>query len=421
MFGYIDFFCIFNLNSDMGNDMNTYALPKDSNAWQHAVDSVAHLLPVGAASSIQSLKQLPVFAIVLVVSRVAMNDLEVSGRTIDEIMQTWANEQKGWQAVAVADDKVAVANAHRVRVSETLTDVSVYRYLLIPTDNKEMNADKREAVAHIIDEQLTTYLRKILKPKPNYNFQVDNAGQVLDLAPEQLGQAKKRHVDVHILSVAQMLRRHKLVCFDMDSTLIGQEVIVELADMAGVADKVSEITESAMRGEIDFNESFAKRVALLGGVDVAVVDKIINERITFSDGAFAIVAALKELGCRTVLISGGFLPFAKYVADSLGIDKYYANPLVTMGGRLTGSVGNDIIDGRAKARIVARLADEMSIDMEEVVCVGDGANDLPMMGISDIGVAYKAKPIVRAKADAAVNITGLEGVLYALGHRFDKV
>lgn len=401
--------------------MNTYALPKDSKAWQNAIDRIAHQLPSGATSSIQNLKQLPIFAIVLVVSRQAVNDLEANGGQIDEVVQRWSGEQKGWQAVMVADDDEAVTNAYHITTEEVLADVAVYRYLLIPTDDKQMNADKREAVAHVIDEQLTAYLKKALKPKPNYHFQVDSTGQVADLTPEQAEYGKQGYIDVHILSIAQMLRRHKLVCFDMDSTLIHQEVIVELADMAGVGDKVAEITEAAMRGEIDFKESFAKRVALLEGVDVAVVDRIIAEHISFSEGAFATIQALKRDGCRTILISGGFMPFAQHVAQTLGIDAYYANPLMEMGGKLTGRVDMDVIDGQAKARIVARLADEMAIDMEEVVCVGDGANDLPMMSISDIGVAYKAKPIVRVKADTSVNITGLEGVLYAMGRRFDKV
>lgn len=400
--------------------MNTYALPKDSKAWQNAIDRVAHLLPEGTTGSIQALKQLPVFAIILVVAKTAVDELTDSGRQMDDVVQAWSSEQRGWQAVVVADDEMAVANAHLIGTHEHLSDVAVYRYLLIPTDHKEMSADKREAVAHIIDEQLTAYLRKTLKPKPNYQFQVDETGQVSELTPEQLTQFKKGYIDVHILSIAQTLRRHKLVCFDMDSTLIHQEVIVELARIAGVADKVAEITESAMRGEIDFNESFAKRVALLEGVDVSVVDEIIKDHISFSEGAFATIKALKSKGCRTVLISGGFVPFAKYVAETLGMDEYHANPLLATGGKLTGRVERGIIDGKAKARIVAHVADKMAIDMEEVVCVGDGANDLPMMAISDIGVAYKAKPIVRVKADTSVNITGLEGVLYAMGHRFDK-
>lgn len=401
--------------------MNIYALPKDSNAWQNALSSVSHLLPDGAINSIQSLKQLPIFAVVLVVGRTSMNELQASGRSLDDVMKSWVSEQRGWQVLPVADDAIAIANAHHIQVSQTLSDVAVHRYLLIPTDNKDMNADKREAAAHIIDEQLTRHLKKTLKPKPNYNFQVDDTGQVMDFTIQQIGGVGDGYVDVHILSIAQMLRRHKLACFDMDSTLIHQEVIVELANMAGVADKVSKITEQAMRGEIDFNESFAKRVALLKGVDTSVVQEIIRTRISFSQGAAATISALKAMGCRTVLISGGFEPFAKYVANTLGIDKYYANPLIEKDGKLTGEVSDQIIDGKAKARIVARLADEMSIDMEEVVCVGDGANDLPMMHISDIGVAYKAKPIVRAKADASVNISGLEGVLYAMGHRFDRV
>lgn len=400
--------------------MNTYALPKDSKAWQNAIDRVAHLLPEGTTGSIQALKQLPVFAIIVVVAKTAVDELTANGCQVDDVVQAWTKTQRGWQAVVVFDDDASLANAHLVGTHESLTDVAVYRYLLIPTDHKEMSADKREAVAHIIDQQLTTYLKKTLTPKPNYPFKINEMGQVSELTDEQMAELKKSHIDVHILSVAQVLRRHKLICFDMDSTLIDQEVIVELAKMAGVADKVEKITESAMHGEMDFNESFAKRVALLEGVDSLVIDEIIKERISFCQGAYTTIKALKHKGCRTVLISGGFTPFAKYVAQSLGMDEYHANPLLCADGKLTGKVDKHIIDGKAKARIVARIADAMAIDMEEVVCVGDGANDLPMMAISDIGVAYKAKPIVRVKADAAVNITGLEGVLYALGHRFDK-
>ena len=394
--------------------MNTYALPKDSKAWQNAIDRV------GSIGSIQALKQLPVFAIIVVVAKTAVDELTVNGCQVDDVVQAWTKTQRGWQAVVVFDDDASLANAHLVGTHESLTDVAVYRYLLIPTDHKEMSADKREAVAHIIDQQLTAYLKKTLTPKPNYPFKINEMGQVSELTDEQMAELKKSHIDVHILSVAQVLRRHKLICFDMDSTLIEQEVIVELAKMAGVADKVEKITESAMHGEMDFNESFAKRVALLEGVDILVIDEIIKERISFCQGAYATIKALKHKGCRTVLISGGFTPFAKYVAQSLGMVEYHANPLLCADGKLTGKVDKHIIDGKAKARIVARIADAMAIHMEEVVCVGDGANDLPMMAISDIGVAYKAKPIVRVKGDAAVNITGLEGVLYALGHRFDK-
>lgn len=399
--------------------MNTYALPKDSKAWQNALSDVQHLLPQDVAHSIDNLNDLPIFAVIIVIHSQAMMELMNDHKDMDMVIQAWVSEQRGWLAVAVADDAQAIANAHQISTHESLSDVHVYRYLLIPTDDKHMTPSKKEAIAHIIDEQLTTYLRQTLKSKMGDDPKIE--GDVAELTAEQLAKlSKHQHLDVHILSIAQMLRPHKLVCFDMDSTLIHQEVIVELAGMAGVSNKVAEITEAAMRGEMDFSESFAKRVALLEGVDISVVDDIIKERITFSEGAFATIKALKANGCHTVLVSGGFIPFAKHVAQTLGMDEYHANPLMELGGKLTGMTDTNIIDGKAKARIVARIADEMGISMDKVVCVGDGANDLPMMGLSDIGVAYKAKPIVRAKADTSVNITGLEGVLYAMGHRFDK-
>ena len=161
-------------------------------------------------------------------------------------------------------------------------------------------------------------------------------------------------------------------------------------------------------------------MALLEDLPLDVVGQIIQKNITFSQGAYALMRALRAKGCKTVLVSGGFEPFAQYVAQTLGMDEYYANPLLSADGKLTGYTDPNILDGKQKAAIVARSAERLGIDMKYVVCVGDGANDLPMMAISGMGIAYKAKPIVQAKADAAINITGLEGVLYALGYRFDK-
>ncbi|MDO4441987.1 MAG: phosphoserine phosphatase SerB [Moraxella sp.] len=361
----------------------TYALPKNSQAWQTALNSVAHVLPEGMSVDAAPLEVLPVFAIV-VVAKCPHND-------VDTLMQAWTDTQANWQAITVYDDEDAKQNAHLIQVDEPLADVSIHRYLLAPTKRTQMSDGKREAAAHIIDEQLTAHFA------------------------DKLG----NDADVHILSIGQMLHKHRLACFDMDSTLIEQEVIVELARFCGIEDKVLEITEQAMRGEIDFATSFARRVALLEGVSASVVDEIIAKHITFSAGAFATIKALKAIGYHTVLISGGFTPFAQYVAQTLGMDEYHANTLSVLGDELTGQVDDNIIDGDKKAAIVAKTANKLSLGMHQVVCVGDGANDLPMMHISDVGVAYHAKPIVKAKADAAISITGLEGVLYALGHRFD--
>lgn len=222
-------------------------------------------------------------------------------------------------------------------------------------------------------------------------------------------------VDCHILSVGHMLRTHKLACFDMDSTLIEQEVIVELAKTAGIGEQVAAITEAAMRGEMDFDESFAQRVALLKGISTDVLDDICS-RLTLSTGALTTISALKALGYHTVLVSGGFTYFARYIAEQLGIDEVHANALDIEDGEVTGHVQLPIINGAKKAAIAEHTAERLGIDMSQVVCVGDGANDLPMMALADLGVAFNAKPIVQARADAAVNVTGLEGVLYALGY-----
>lgn len=374
----------------------TYALPKNSKAWHNALNDVTHLLPDDF--QIDNLAQLPIFAVVVVVDSAVLPSVG----DVDTIMQQWANNQRNWQMQIVHDDELACANADKIVAGMTLADVCVCRYLLVPTSNINMSATKREAAAHIIDDQLTSHLRQhLIQADAKLSF--------------------NNHVDVHILSAQQMLVEPKLVCFDMDSTLIEQEVIVELAKIAGVEEQVASITESAMRGEIDFATSFAKRVALLEDTPQDVVQSIIQKNISFSSGAYAVMRALKAKGCVTVLVSGGFEPFAQYVAQMLGMDEYYANPLMVSDGKITGYTDGNILDGKQKAHIVARSAQRLGIDMQQVVCVGDGANDLPMMAISGMGIAYKAKPIVQAKADASVNITGLEGVLYALGYRFDKV
>lgn len=370
---------------------STYALPKDSQAWHNALNEVAPLLPVSLLD-LHGLANSPVFAVVMVVDRAVVPSIE----RLDDIMKSFMSSLPKWRMQMVYDDEVAKANAHRVVAGKELADVVVSRYLLLPSD-PTAPAPKLDVARRMMDEQLTAHLRH-------------------ELSAEGLDR-----VDVHILNIAQILTKPKLVCFDMDSTLIEQEVIVELARMCGISDKVSEITERAMRGEIEFAQSFAERVALLEGVPETVVDEIIKHHITFSSGAHALMRALKAEGCQTILVSGGFEPFAKYVAQTLGMDEYHANPLLTAEGVLTGYIDPVIVDGKRKAQIVARTAERLGLSLSEVVCVGDGANDLPMMEIAGLGIAYKAKPIVQARADVALNVTGLEGVLFALGQRFDKV
>lgn len=384
----------------------SYSLPKDSKAWQQAVDSIASLLPDDTnLQDFDALQSLPVFALIVVLPA------RVSTLDIHQYVQSWVDEQPNWHLVTVAED--ADASFVNITVSDTepmagnaqrlpFTQSQVFRYLLVPVTDTLMHPAKKTAAAHIIDDQLTTRLRRDLTEAYKTTNQTGSA-ESLDV------------VDCHILSVGHMLRTHKLACFDMDSTLIEQEVIVELAKAAGIGDKVEAITEAAMRGEIDFDDSFAQRVALLKGLSTDVLDDICS-RLTLSVGARTTISALKALGYHTVLVSGGFTYFARYIAEQLGIDEVHANPLDIEDGEVTGHVQLPIINGAKKAAIVEHTAERLGIEMSQVVCVGDGANDLPMMGLADLGVAYRAKPIVQARADAAVNVTGLEGTLYALGY-----
>lgn len=383
----------------------SYSLPKDSKAWQQAVDSVASLLPAGTnLHDFDALQSLPIFALIVVLPT------HVSSLDIHQYVQSWVDEQPNWHLVTVAED--AEANFVDVEIADIDTtqpfakhsfiDVQVFRYLLVPVTDTLMHPAKKTAAAHIIDDQLTTRLRHDLA-EDYKNSQSASAGEHLDV------------VDCHILSLGHMLRTHKLACFDMDSTLIEQEVIVELAKTAGIGEQVETITEAAMRGEMDFDESFAQRVALLKGIPTSVLDDICS-RLTLSTGARTTISALKALGYHTVLVSGGFTYFARYIAEQLGIDEVHANALDIEDGEVTGHVQLPIINGAKKAAIAEHTAERLGIDMSQVVCVGDGANDLPMMALADLGVAFNAKPIVQARADAAVNVTGLEGVLYALGY-----
>lgn len=206
----------------------------------------------------------------------------------------------------------------------------------------------------------------------------------------------------------------KLVVFDMDSTLIQAEVIVELAKMAGVGDKVNEITEAAMRGEIDFKESFRQRVALLKGLKKEQLDKI-NETLPLTEGAELVTRTLKGLGYKLGILSGGFTFVGEYLKERLGFDYVSANELVMEDGKVTGEVTGRIIDGEQKAALLRELAQRENITIEQTIAVGDGANDLPMISIAGLGVAFNAKPIVRKQASQMISSVGLDGLLYLIG------
>lgn len=211
-------------------------------------------------------------------------------------------------------------------------------------------------------------------------------------------------------------RNRRLVCFDMDSTLIQAEVIVELAKVAGVGEKVHEITERAMKGELDFNESFVRRVALLKGIKEEALHDIARN-LPITEGAERLIKTLKRYGYKIAILSGGFTYFGRYLQSLLGVDYVFANELEIVDGELTGRHVGEIVDGAMKAELVKKLAFKEDLDLEQVIAVGDGANDLPMLSIAGLGIAYHAKPLVRENAENAISSLGLDSLLYMLGLR----
>lgn len=211
-------------------------------------------------------------------------------------------------------------------------------------------------------------------------------------------------------------RNRRLVVFDMDSTLIEAEVIDELAKEAGVGEQVSEITEAAMRGEIDFNESFKRRVALLEGLDESVLEGI-AQRLKMTEGAEQLMSQLKRTGYKTAILSGGFTYFAKFLQKRLGFDYIHANELDIQDGKVTGKVVGTVVNGERKAELLREIAAKEGVSLEQTIAVGDGANDLPMLSIAGLGIAFRAKPLVRENAKQSISTLGLDGILYLIGFR----
>lgn len=211
-------------------------------------------------------------------------------------------------------------------------------------------------------------------------------------------------------------RTRRLVVFDMDSTLITSEVIDELALEAGSGDEVAAITEQAMRGELDFTESLQKRVSTLAGLDERVLQKV-AERLQLTEGAEFLFHNLHKLGFRTAIISGGFSSFGHFLQKKLSIDYVFANTLEIENGKLTGRVIGQVVDGKRKAELLEHIAAKENIRLEQTVAVGDGANDLPMLGKAGLGIAFRAKPIVKETAKQAISTLGLDAILYLMGFR----
>jgi phosphoserine phosphatase len=227
-------------------------------------------------------------------------------------------------------------------------------------------------------------------------------------------------VDIAFQEDSLYRRNRRLIVFDMDSTLIQVEVIDELAAAAGIGEQVAAITESAMRGELDFQESFRRRLGLLKGLDESVLAGI-AESLPITEGADRLISNLKRMGYTVGILSGGFTYFARHLQQKLGIDFIGANELDIKDGRLTGEVKGEIVDGAKKAELLQKMANDMGISLDQAIAVGDGANDLPMLGLAGLGVAFHAKPVVRENARHAISTLGLDGILYLLGVRDREV
>lgn len=263
----------------------------------------------------------------------------------------------------------------------------------MPLEGVEVNAAK---------SCIEISVRGVLDEITRQNFQND-----LMSLPEQ-------GLDISFQSDDIYRRSRRLICFDMDSTLVGTECIDELAERAGVGEEVKAITASAMRGEIDFTESFTRRVALLKGLDESVMEDIARN-LPYNEGLERMMKILKMVGYKTAILSGGFTYFCKYLQQRFGFDYVYANELEIADGKLTGRYVGEIIDGKRKAELLRLLCQVEHINLAQSVAVGDGANDLPMLSTAGLGIAYHAKPKVRENARQSISSTGLDGVLYFLG------
>jgi phosphoserine phosphatase len=228
--------------------------------------------------------------------------------------------------------------------------------------------------------------------------------------------AQELNVDIAFQRDSLYRRNRRLAVFDMDSTLIEAEVIDELAKAAGVGEQVSAITERAMRGELDFAASFRERLALLKGLPEAVLADI-GDSLRLTEGAETLFSELRRLGYKTAILSGGFSYFAKQLQAKLGIDYVFANELQIVDGVVTGVAVEPIVDAQRKADLLRELAAKEGLRLEQTIAVGDGANDLPMLAIAGLGVAFRAKPLVKQSAKQAISTLGLDGILYLLGFR----
>ncbi len=303
------------------------------------------------------------------------------------------------------------------------------RYILTLI-GRSLSARQIEATTRIIAEQglnIDSILRltgrmSIKQPKRNVRACIEfslrgNPADTTAMQKELMNMSQEMAVDFSFQHDDMYRRMRRLICFDMDSTLIQTECIDELAKRAGVGDKVKAITARAMRGEIDFKESFKERVALLKGLDASVM-KDIAENMPITEGTDRLMSVLKTCGYKIAILSGGFTYFGEYLRKKYGIDYVYANELeIGDDGKLTGRYVGDIVDGQRKAELLRLIAQVEKVNLAQTIAVGDGANDLPMIGEAGLGIAFHAKPRVVANAQQSINTMGIDGILYFLGFK----
>ena len=278
--------------------------------------------------------------------------------------------------------------------------------------DQDMNIDdiKRLTGRIPLDENART-------PKASVEFSVRGTPRDKEqMKADFMKLSAEQEMDISFQEDSMFRRMRRLICFDMDSTLIETEVIDELAIRAGVGDQVKAITEAAMRGEIDFCESFRQRCALLKGLDVSVMQEI-AENLPITEGVDRLMRILKKVGFKIAILSGGFTYFGNYLKQKYNIDYVYANELEVENGKLTGRHVGDIVDGKRKAELLRLIAQVENVDIRQTVAVGDGANDLPMISIAGLGIAFHAKPKVKATAKQSISTIGLDGILYFLGYK----
>lgn len=338
--------------------------------------------------------------------------------------------------------KEVLFKCSELNLTPRFTPISVERYnnwvkrqgksrYILTLLGKIITAEQLSLISHAVAEQnLNIDSVKRLTGRPSLDYlknentsrfciELSLRGELKDkkqLSAQFLKYSAELGIDISFQKDDIFRRNRRLICFDMDSTLIKTEVIDELADLAGVGERVRAITESAMRGEIDFSESFKQRVALLKGLDEKVMQEI-AERLPIMDGTERLMSILKKTGMKIAILSGGFTYFGNYLKKKFDIDYVYANELEIADGKLTGNYIGEIVDGKRKAELLRLIAQVEKIDLEQVIAVGDGANDLPMLNLAGLGIAFHAKPKVKENAQQSISTIGLDGILYFLGFR----